>query len=68
MPSAAPAAASFQRNRAGARTAIETASIASIAAIPAAANPYHRRKANIAKNVSASAKTTRRVIGAIRAS
>ena len=49
-------------------SAIEKTSIASMIAIPAAANAYQRRKANIANRVSASAKATRRVIGAIRAS
>ena len=37
-------------------------------AVPAAANAYQRRKANIKNRVSASAKATRRVIGAISAS
>ena len=67
-PSAAAAAASFQRKGAPLVSAIEKTSIASMIAIPAAANAYQRRKANIANRVSASAKATRRVIGAISAS
>jgi hypothetical protein len=43
-------------------------SITSMIAIPAAANAYQRRKANIANTVNASAKATRRVIGATSAS
>ncbi len=67
-PSAAAATASFQGKRAPFPSAIEAISIASTIAIPAAANAYQRRKANMANIVSASAKATRRVIGATRAS
>ena len=47
-PSAAAATASFQRKRAPLSSAIEATSIASMIAVPAAANAYQRRKANIA--------------------